>query len=98
MLQDETAHHLMRWVSGMISCALALFVCGCVYFSEHTLPGACVSDLGSPIRNFCVVSPEALWRGEHPTSADAKRLPRGPLYVHEPTVKALSTSAPCDRC
>ena len=70
MPQSQAARHRLRWASG----ALTLFLCGCVYFSKHTPPGACVSDLGSPIRNFCVVSPDALWRGERPTSADAKWL------------------------
>lgn len=70
MLKDQTALHGLRWASG----TLALLLCGCVYFSKHTLPGACLSDLGSPIRNFCVVSTQVLWRGERPTSADAKWL------------------------
>ncbi len=54
--------------------ALVLLLCGCVYFSRHTPPGACANDLGSPIRNFCVVSPGVLWRGERPTRADAQWL------------------------
>jgi hypothetical protein len=55
-------------------CALALLLCGCVYFSRHTLPGACRDSLGSPIRNFCVVTPGALWRGEAPSRSDAQWL------------------------
>ena len=47
---------------------------GCVYISRHTLRGACLTDMGSPVRNFCVVAPEILWRGERPTRADAKWL------------------------
>ena len=47
---------------------------GCVYFSKHTLAGACSDDLDSPIRNFCVVAPGVLWRGERPTKEDAKWL------------------------
>lgn len=47
---------------------------GCVYISRHTLRGACLSDMGSPVRNFCVVAPRVLWRGERPTQADAKWL------------------------
>ena len=47
---------------------------GCVYFSDHTPPGACGNDLGSPIRNFCVVAPGVLWRGQRPTSDDANWL------------------------
>jgi hypothetical protein len=53
---------------------LAILVSGCVYISRHTLHGACLTDMGSPIRNFCVVAPQVLWRGERPTPADAKWL------------------------
>jgi hypothetical protein len=55
-------------------CALALLLSGCVYLSRHTLPGACRHDLGSPIRNFCVVKPGVLWRAEAPTRSDAQWL------------------------
>lgn len=55
-------------------CALVLLLAGCVYFSRHTLPGACRDDLNSPIRNFCVVTPGALWRSEAPTRSDAQWL------------------------
>jgi protein tyrosine/serine phosphatase len=58
----------------VLVCMLASLLAGCVYFSRHTLAGACRDDLGSPIRNFCVVTPGALWRGETPTKADAKWL------------------------
>jgi len=47
---------------------------GCVYISRHTLRGACLTDMGSPIRNFCVVAPQILWRGERPTKEDAQWL------------------------
>jgi len=53
------------------SIALTLLLGGCVYFSKHTVQGACARDLGSPIRNFCVASPGILWRGERPTASDA---------------------------
>jgi len=55
-------------------CALALLLSGCVYFSRQTLPGACKHDLGSPIRNFCVVKPGVLWRAEAPSRSDAQWL------------------------
>ncbi len=58
----------------VLVCALAFLLSGCVYFTRHTLSGACRDDLGSPIRNFCVVTPGALWRGETPTRADAQWL------------------------
>lgn len=47
---------------------------GCVYMSPHTLKGSCPTTLDSPVRNFCVVTPHVLWRGEHPTAADASWL------------------------
>jgi hypothetical protein len=53
---------------------LALLLSGCVYFSRHTVPGACRDNLGSPMRNFCVVAPGALWRGATPTRSDAQWL------------------------
>jgi Tyrosine phosphatase family len=49
---------------------------GCVYLSHHTLQGACPTALDSPVRNFCVVTPDTLWRGEFPTAADATWLVR----------------------
>lgn len=54
--------------------ALAMLLSGCVYISRHTLPGACRDDLGAPIRNFCVIEPGMLWRGETPTRTDAQWL------------------------
>lgn len=53
---------------------IAVLLSGCVYFSKHTPRGACLNDLGSPVRNFCVVAPDILWRGERPTRADARWL------------------------
>lgn len=53
---------------------LAFLLSGCVYISRHTLAGACADDLGSPIRNFCVVTPGVLWRAEAPTRSDARWL------------------------
>lgn len=61
-------------VGHLLLCAVVLLLSGCVYFSRRTLPGACRDDLGSPIRNFCVVTPGVLWRGETPTRADAQWL------------------------
>ena len=54
--------------------ALCLLTSDCVYISRHTLRGACLTDMGSPIRNFCVVAPQILWRGQHPTRDDARWL------------------------
>ena len=57
-----------------IAVGLCLITSGCVYISPHTLRGACLTDMGSPVRNFCVVAPHILWRGERPTREDAKWL------------------------
>ena len=54
-----------------LPCLLLCLLSGCVYFSRHTLPGACANDLGSPLHNFCVVTPGVLWRGASPGRADA---------------------------
>ncbi len=61
-------------VGRLLLCAVMLLFSGCVYFSRRTLPGACAQDLGSPIRNFCVVTPGVLWRAEAPTRSDAQWL------------------------
>jgi protein-tyrosine phosphatase len=61
-----------------------LFGSGCVYLSSHTLQGACPTALDSPVRNFCVVTPDVLWRGELPTTADATWL------VHQRVGSVLS--------
>lgn len=53
---------------------LVMLASGCVYISRHTLRGACLTDMGSPVRNFCVVASQVLWRGERPTQPDAKWL------------------------
>lgn len=58
----------------MLLVSLCLLGPGCVYISRHTLRGACLNDLSSPVRNFCVVEPHILWRGERPTRDDAQWL------------------------
>ena len=63
----ERLSRAARALSWVLPCVLS----GCVYFSRHTLPGACAHDLGSPLHNFCVVSPAVLWRGASPSRADA---------------------------
>src|SRR5690349_19429111 len=55
----------------ILSCTALLLLSGCVYFSKHTVTGACRDNLDSPIRNFCVAKPGALWQGERPTESDA---------------------------
>jgi len=57
-----------------IFAALLSLVSGCVYMSRHTPEGACETARDSPVRNFCVVDPGTLWRGENPTTADVEWL------------------------
>jgi protein-tyrosine phosphatase len=54
--------------------AVLLLLSGCVYFSKHTVEGACTDDLNSPIRNFCVAETAKIWQGERPSSSDASWL------------------------
>jgi len=55
----------------IVSYTILLLLSGCVYFSKHTVTGACTDDLNSPIRNFCVAKPGAIWQGERPTASDS---------------------------
>jgi len=70
MDKDENARTI-RTASRALAATLLLLLSGCVFFMKHTPRGACSNDLGSPVRNFCVVAPGALWRGEYPTPTDA---------------------------
>jgi len=40
-----------------------LLMCSCAYASTKSVAGACSNNLGSQIQNFCVVTPNVLWRG-----------------------------------
>jgi len=59
----------MRSFSFARSCSLTLtllFVlsmCSCASAPTQSVAGACLNNLGSPIKNFCVVTPKVLWRG-----------------------------------
>jgi protein-tyrosine phosphatase len=55
----------------IVSYTALLLLSGCVYFSKHTVIGACTDNLNSPVRNFCVAKPGAIWQGERPTESDA---------------------------
>jgi len=58
------------------TCSL-LFLClfvllaGFPSSSMPAAPSACTNDLGSPIPNFCVVTPNVLWRGAKPAQDGA---------------------------
>jgi len=59
----------------LAAASLVLLLSGCAYFAKHTAQGACRSDLGAPIRNFCAETP-TVWRGERPNRSDASWLLR----------------------
>ncbi len=69
----------------LLLASVSVLASGCVYISRHTIRGACLTDMSSPVRNFCVVAPQLLWRGERPTKEDAKWL----LEQHVGTVISL---------
>lgn len=46
-------------------------MCGCASASKQSVAGACSNNLGSAIKNFCVVTPNVLWRGGKPDKNDA---------------------------
>ena len=62
----------MRSFSFARRCSLTvtlLFVfsmCSCASVSKQGVAGACSKNLGSAIKNFCVVTPNVLWRGGRP--------------------------------
>jgi tyrosine-protein phosphatase SIW14 len=76
MGKESSTHDKARKVSCLLTMVAALLVASCVYMSPHTPKGSCPTALDSPVRNFCVVTPQVLWRGERPTAADATWLVR----------------------
>ena len=46
-------------------------MCSCAAVSKQSVAGACSNNLGSAIKNFCVVTPNVLWRGAKPDKDDA---------------------------
>jgi protein tyrosine phosphatase (PTP) superfamily phosphohydrolase (DUF442 family) len=43
-----------------------LLMCGFASAAPQTAAVACPNNLGSPIQNFCVATPDVLWRGARP--------------------------------
>jgi len=43
-----------------------LLLCSCASISTQSVAGACSNNLGATIPNFCVVTPNVLWRGARP--------------------------------
>jgi protein tyrosine/serine phosphatase len=46
----------------------------CASISTQSVAGACSNNLGSAIQNFCVVTPNVLWRGARPDKDGAEWL------------------------
>ena len=51
-------------------------MCSCASTSTQSVAGACSNNLGSTIQNFCVVTPDVLWRGARPDKDGAAWLIR----------------------
>jgi protein tyrosine phosphatase (PTP) superfamily phosphohydrolase (DUF442 family) len=49
---------------------LVFSMCSCASASKQSVAGACPNNLGSAIKNFCVVTPNVLWRGARPDKDD----------------------------
>jgi len=45
---------------------LVFSMCSCASAARQSVAGACSNNLGSAIQNFCVVTPDVLWRGARP--------------------------------
>jgi protein tyrosine/serine phosphatase len=56
-----------------LTCTLLFLfsMCSCASASKQSVAGACSNNLGSAIKNFCVVTPNVLWRGAKPDKDDA---------------------------
>ena len=50
---------------------VAFFMNGCAYTPKQDVGDPCRDDLNAPIREFCVVTPNVLWRGAKPDQDDA---------------------------
>ena len=56
--------------------SLVPLICSCAYLSKQSVAGACSNNPDSAILNFCVVTPNVLWRGAKPDKAGAAWLIR----------------------
>jgi len=50
---------------------LLILICSPAFASAEDKPEKCANNLGSPIENFCVVTPDVLWRGARPDKEGA---------------------------
>lgn len=54
-----------------VTLLIVLSMCSCASASKQSVTGACSNNLGSAIKNFCVIRPNVLWRGAKPDKDDA---------------------------
>ena len=57
---------LARRCSLTIALLFVFSMCSCASASRQSVASACSNNLGSAIKNFCVVTPNVLWRGARP--------------------------------
>jgi protein tyrosine phosphatase (PTP) superfamily phosphohydrolase (DUF442 family) len=57
---------LTRISSFTVTFLLLFTMCSCAATAKQSGDGACPDNLGSAIQNFCVVTPNVLWRGAKP--------------------------------
>jgi protein tyrosine phosphatase (PTP) superfamily phosphohydrolase (DUF442 family) len=62
---------LVRRCSLSYTLFFMILFCSCADASTKSVAGACSNNIDSPIRNFCVVTPDVLWRGARPDKDDA---------------------------
>jgi protein tyrosine/serine phosphatase len=67
---DMGSFSLGRRYNATFTLLCVLLMCRCTYASTQGVEGAGSNNLGSPIRNFCVVTPDVLWRGARPDKDD----------------------------
>jgi len=60
-----------RRCSLTITLLFVFSMCSCASASKQSVTGSCSNNLGSAIKNFCVVTPNVLWRGGKPDKDDA---------------------------
>jgi protein tyrosine phosphatase (PTP) superfamily phosphohydrolase (DUF442 family) len=64
----------VRRCSLIFTLFFVVLMCSCAYASTKSVAGACSENLGSPIQNFCVATPDVLWRGARPDKDDVSWL------------------------
>jgi len=63
---DMRSFSFARRCSLTFTLLFVFLMCSCASTSTQSVAGACSNNLGSTIQNFCVVTPDVLWRGARP--------------------------------